>query len=401
MLLTAMLTRRMWAWPYQEWVTTSQRFHEQLVLVIPIAAAAAAYYSGRLVSPGRIYAQPWSVRSGSAVALRHLFVLSGSFVVSYLLGLVPLVVITVARAQAEGPYLLVMLTGLLGLVATTCIGYMLGVLFGTAWVSPFVMVLGFLCVQLSSYGQKFAATDPVTHVNSSLGRVEAFPITMYRIAFFVLLTVAATVVAMRALARNRRWKVPSPITACLLVAVAAGIVLPAVRVPAPLAEEENPPAVCLTDGGSRYCVHAGHRSELTAMREAGAAVLAAYGQHPPRPLRIRDAALASSGDDSLSADTSWVRLSPATSTREATAEALAVTLSGEAACAERFGPLDTTSESGSIARQLYTALLAAAGFPEHGASSTLGALDGDRLRSWISAHETAVVGCGLTGRDLP
>ncbi|MGH3623982.1 MAG: hypothetical protein ACRDQ5_19700, partial [Sciscionella sp.] len=401
-LVTLFSTSGMWNWRYQEWVQTSQQFHEQLILIAPFAAAAATYCACRLTGPTRIFAQPCAVRSGAPVVRRHLGLLGGWFLLAYLLGLAPLVVLTVLRAEAEGPDLLAMLTGLAGLAAVIGIGYLVGVVTGSAWPAPFVFVVMFVILQATAYyHDTFAAVDPVIHFDATLGRTEAVPITLYRLAFFLLVVVVTAVLAARALTRSRRVTIPSPGAAALLILVAAGIVVPMVWTPALLAEETNPSTVCQRSSRLTYCVHAGHRSELATLRATAADVFRVSGPPPPSVRRVRDAALATPGDDLLAADTVWVHLYPGESTRQDTLPAVADAVAGVNICTARYGVTTSVPQSEQLASNLASAIQQRAGYPGAVAPTRFDRMTPAQFRNWVAAHRPAIAACGLTTQQMP
>jgi hypothetical protein len=386
-----------WKWPYQEWIGTSQQVHEQLLLAAPIAAAAATYYAGRYAAPTRIVSQPWAPRAGMPVVVRHLRTLSVSFVVAYLLGLLPLVVLTVARADADSPYLLIMFTGVAGLLACIAVGYAAGVLFGTAWLSPVTLVATFVVLQSAHMEDALAAVTPVTHTAAGLGRTEPAPLTSYRLVFFIFLFFAAALIASRALTRPTRWKVPSVATACVLAIVAAGIVTPVLLKPALVTTQDEKPRLCEDVSGVSICVHKGHRSELPAVRNAAERMFHAAGGRATTLKQVSDRALATPSDTWRALDTTWVSLYPSSSSSEYAAQSLASYLSGFPNC-----PIDDSGSVG-IADQLRRALLESAGFSQNysGPSTTLGQLSPDQLRSWISANTATITRCAVPRERLP
>jgi hypothetical protein len=386
-----------WRWPYQEWIRTSQEFHEQLLLAAPIAAAAATYYAGRYVPPARIFSQPWAPRSGTPVVARHLRTLSVSYVGAFLLGLLPLAALTIARADADSPYLLIMLTGVAGLLAFIAVGYAVGVLSGTAWLSPVTLVVSFVVLQSVHIENALAAVTPVTHAAAGLGSTEPVPLVLYRLVLYAFLCFAAVSIASRALRRRQRWKIPSIATLGVLVVAAVGVVTPVLLKPVLVVTQADQPRMCDNVSGVAVCVHEGHGSQLSVVRNAVERVLFAAGGPPATLRQVSDRALATPADDGNAVDTSWINLYPSSSSGDYAAQSLASHLSGFPNC-----PLDDTGSVG-IADQLSLALLESAGFPQDygGPDTALGQLSPDRLRSWISANSAAIARCAVPPERLP
>jgi hypothetical protein len=398
---TTLLSRPSWFWNFYEWQQVSQQFHEQLVLAGPIAAAGATYYAGRLFAADRVYAQAWSPRSGYPALVRAYTTFAGTLTVSYLLAFLPLLVIASTRSEVGGPDFRVILTGVLGLVALTAMGFAVGVISGSAWLAPLVLVLSFILMQSSATNHALAAIDPVTHVIAPLGHAETGAIVFYRAAFFVLVTFASMVIAARALARRNRWKVPSPQTVAMVAFLFVGVLVPLRWPPAVMAEELNPPAVCVVDEQIQYCVHAGHRSQLPIMTDAARNLLRLSGPMRSTVHRVRDAALATPGDDTRSDDTIWIHLYPEDSTTQASLDAVANAVSGEDACGRRYGVTPQLSESETLSLELKSALVQSAGGTAGTPTTRFGQLRASDFTAWIAAHQDAIATCSLNESQMP
>lgn len=393
-----------WGYPYQDWVYTSLQFHEQLLLAGPIAAAAATYYGGRLVRAGRLFAQPCAVRAGGPVVVRHLVTLCGTFLVAYLIGLAPLVVLTIMYAQAGGPVFAGVVTGLLGMIMLTTLGYGIGAITGSAWLTPLTLVLAFVGVQSTAYAyDKFAAVDPVTNFAFTLGRVPAWPITGYRIAFFVFVTIAIAVVAARAARHQRRLHLPSAVSMGLFVLLVTAVVVPAITQPAIATEEIDPPQVCTDREGIEYCVHSGHRDELDTMVDTAATLFRFAGGPPDGVTKVRDTSLNASRDDASASDTIWVHLAPLNPTRKVTSQYVVLTLSGIQACWDKYPGAQITPEPMRIQHDLAAALSIKEGSAAWGAEfeTDFTSLSIEELADWFSQHRTVIENCELTEQDLP
>ncbi|MEV0677183.1 hypothetical protein AB0I60_11745 [Actinosynnema sp. NPDC050436] len=394
-------TAAMRSWPYQEWVRTSAEFHQQNTFTAPIAAAAATYVAGRLLPPSRIFALPVAARAGLRTVLPQLGLLLAAFVGAYLLGFVPLLVVTVRGAEHGGPDVPVVLTGVLGLVLATAVGYLIGVVTRTPLTAPISAVLLFGTAVLGSTGDTFSALMPVLYVKPLLGSVQSTPFVVYRLAFLTVSTVAVVWAAARLLRRHRadggRVRGLTALLPLLLPVVMA--VPPLVSKPALFAYETEPPRVCRTSGTVEYCVHEGHRSRLDVVVAATDAVLERHGGPAPFT-RIYDEALRGHPVDGTPVwrpdrrDTVlWVPIQPASPTETRPVQALDV-LSGLAGCFRLRVPAD--SPSVEIAQQLGRRLegMSTAGNPFSG-------LPDPAVRDWIASHGDRITGCALTEEDLP
>jgi hypothetical protein len=402
---TLALTMPRWAWPYQEWAGTSSEFHETLLFGGPIAAAAATYYAGRLTPRSRIFGRPGGARTPAYVVRQQLSACLGVLGAAYLLALVPLVVLTVVRADSGGPDLLVIVVSLLGLGALIALGYGVGVVAGSAWPALLTLIVGFLAMQSTGIDHtRFAAVDPVTNFPAVLGRAETVPITFYRGAFFVVVFVCVVAIAIdRLTARGRGWWLSGG-SVLLVGVVAVGIAVPRRWQPAILVEQADAPAVCQRVDSLDYCVHQGHRSQLTAMVAESARLLSVYGPAPAALSRMRDRALAGPGDDQYADNTVWVELAPNAPTAQSTADEFAPVLAGESVCNQKFPPVngEVTPDPMVQAQNLELALAHAVGLDVTGDStSSLESLSTTALRGWIAAHRTAIEGCSLTADQLP
>jgi hypothetical protein len=384
------------SWPYQEWIRTSAEFHQQNALAAPIAAAAATYYAGRLTPPDRIFALPSAVRTGAPMVRRHLLVLITAFVTSYLIGLAPLVITTVRDAEHGGPHLLVMLTGLLGIAMATSLGYVIGVLGRTALLAPLSFILLFALTMLGTSGDDFAALAPVLHVEPILGQVEAAPLVAYRIAFLLVAIVTAAA-ASAALLRAGRSRTARLRALAALIAPILLVVPALIRTPALFSLETSAHRICAVQRDVEYCVHAGHRSQLTALVAAADPIIASYPARVPRIDRIYDVALSGSvGDDPR---TVWFMIEPRNPTGTDAVNVPAV-LSGLDTCLRKYGPEPTgaAAEATELAQNLNVWLLHKGDPP---AGSGFHGVPVEKMRGWISRVQNDIAACTLSKGDLP
>ncbi|SFB63135.1 hypothetical protein SAMN05216266_13331 [Amycolatopsis marina] len=406
LVIIAVVLAQTWprlAWPWQEWIQTSQQFHEQLLLAAPIAAAAGTYYAGRHAAPDRIASQPWAPRAGMPIVLRHLRTLTIAFTISYLLGLLPLVAVTVASADFGGPHVLIMLTGVAGLIAAITVGYLIGVLAGTAWLAPITLVVTFVLMQSPHIEAALSAVTPVTHVPAALGETESVPLTWYRLGLFTLITVVAAAVAARALARQHRWKVPSPTTTAAAALTALAVAIPLATTPRLVTAEPAHPRLCRDVSGIEVCVHAGHRSQLPEIANAVTRIRQVTGDETWELRRLRDTALATPTEDPRrpEATTGWIPTFPINDSAYYAASAVAYSLSGLDNC--DIGDTGEVSEQFSLAAELGDRLVRDAGYglTPGEPSGRFDEITVTQLRDWMRHHRETIHACQLTTAQLP
>ncbi|MBB5958454.1 hypothetical protein FHS29_005062 [Saccharothrix tamanrassetensis] len=393
-------TGRMRSWPYQEWVQTSAEFHQQNVFTAPIAAAAATYFAGRLLPPSRVFALPSAARAGRQTVAQHLGLLIGVFVAAYLLGLLPLVVVTVSDAEHGGPDIGAMLTGVLGLALATAVGYLVGAVTRTALTAPLSFVLLFGAAVVGSSGDTFSSLAPVLYITPVLGSVQSTPFVVYRLAFLTVCAIAVVWTAVGLLRRHRvsgRFRGAAALLPLLLPAVLA--VPPLLSKPALFAYEAEVPQVCRAAGGVEYCVHGGHRSRLDLLVAATDAAVQRYGRPAPFT-RVYDEALRGRPVDGTdewrpeAPDTVlWIPIQPQNPTETRPVQAVYV-LSGSGAC-RRLGDA-ADPESVRLADDLGGWL--AGTVRSHNAFA---GLPDSAVRQWIAANVDRIAGCTLTPESLP
>ncbi|GII94333.1 ABC transporter permease [Sinosporangium siamense] len=274
-------------WRALHWGHTSGQFARQLVLPGILTAAAASHLAARLTPRTRVFAQPWSVRAGSPVVLRHLGQLLGWFVPAYLLGLAPLVWSTAQRNAFGSPDLLLAAGAVVGLSAFVALGYLIGVLTQNLLAVPLTVTTVFLVAGLPHLDDAWNAVVPTMPQVPRLGREQPAGLSLYRLSAAVVFCLVFGWLAARMLRGRRR---PAPVHGLLVIPVAM-VVFPLLR---PLEAVTALPGrqVCESHGGVTYCVHEGHRAELAPIRDAAAPIFAALGPHVTGVRQVRDMALA-------------------------------------------------------------------------------------------------------------
>lgn len=389
------------SWPYQEWQYTSAQFHQQTALAAPVCAAWAAVVAGRLTAPSRIFALPMGRRVGVPVVRQHLAQLGTTLLGGYLLGLAPLVAVTVVDAEFGGPDLPVMVSGLLGLTAAVTVGYLLGVLARTALIAPVPFLLFFAFAVAGSGDDTYAAVLPVLHVDPELGQVENPVMVVFRCAFFLLVTIAAGLIAAQVLTH----RVPRPraglATAATFTAVPAVLaVLGISTTPDLFRIPPDPPRQCAERHGIEYCVHQGHASQLDDLIAALDPVFTARGPQE-QVKRVYDRALLFA-DPLTVPETTHVAVLTPNIPPASEASFVADKLAGIYGCVERY-PHGGAESGGDHpydrARDLASWLMHG-GHAVDDANSFRG-LDTDTMREWMTAHFDAIRTCSLDTVELP
>ncbi|WP_091450086.1 hypothetical protein [Actinokineospora iranica] len=394
-----MSTITMRGWEFQEWVRTSAEFHQQNAFVGPIAAAAATYWAGRLTPPQRVFAQPFAARNGHKVVILHLGTLMTAFLISYSVGFIPIVAATVRLAEYGGPAPLVIASGYLGVMAATAFGYFIGVIGRTALLAPVSFVLMFGVAVLGTGGDTFSALVPVLHITPSLGSVETVPFVSYRLAFLVLVIVSFVLTCVGIVKRQRSGtRFPPLRTLVALPLVVLLVIPPLVHPPALFAFEVDPPRVCLNEQGVEYCVHEGHRSQLSNIVSAVDPLIKIHGS--VSDVRIVDEALRGAYvnfDDRMSvyamSNFIWYPVDPFNSA-ESSIRLVSSHLSGLARCRQER-KYDVSADLASDLEQWLRT-----------SGSTYGenVFQGrtvEVVKTWIAQHKQAIETCSLTASQLP
>ncbi|EHY89344.1 hypothetical protein SacazDRAFT_02441 [Saccharomonospora azurea NA-128] len=391
------------SWPYQEWQYTSAQFHQQTALAAPACAAWAAVVAGRLTSPSRIFAPAAGQRMGAPVVRQHLVPLGAVLVGSYLLGLAPLVAVTVIDAEFGGPDLLVMLSGLLGISASITVGYLIGVLARSAFIAPVAFLLFFAFTVLGSTGDTYAAVVPVLHIDPELGQVENPAMVVFRCVFLLAVTIVAAMVAAQVLAHRvprprRGWTTTAALTAIPVALAVLGVsTTPDLfRLPA------DPPRQCAERHGIEYCVHQGHASQLDDLITALDPAFTARG--PQEQIeRVHDRALLWSDPLAVPETTHVVILSPGNTITGSEPYFAAGRLAGMDACDKKY-PEKVGGNSGG--EHPYDRAVDLAAWLERNPlalhdTNPFKDVDTDTMREWITTHSEEIRTCSLDTVELP
>lgn len=396
MVVVVAMTWPMVGWPYPLWVQTSAQFHQQFTWAGLIAGTAACWYATVLHSRDRIWAQPRSPRSGASVATRHLTTLVGWFVGAYLAALVPLVVSTVLAGGIGTPDPLAMLSGVLAMVAATALGYALGTVAPSAAMVP-VVAAGFyaLLVVGSAGGENYAAIAPVLYLEPELGQHESLPLLVFRIALFIVLTVAAVSLAGKSLHRHQfhPWRRVADVVACAAIP-AALIVISLTRPPVVFTADAPQPASCTERRDIHYCVHPDNHPRLAELVRTVDPLIARFGTKPANLDQVWDQTLTLRPIDvdiARGLEVAWLNPDGTTHTQVAT------TIAGLYAC--------TTPGTQRTEEDIEKVTQVAADISDFLSTGTpvgtLSGMSGQDVRQWIAKHQKQLHICTLTPDQLP
>jgi hypothetical protein len=373
------MTWPMLGWPYPLWVQTSAQFHQQFAWAGLIAATSACWYATVLHAKDRIWLRPNAPRLGGPAVVRHLTTLVCWFVGAYLVALLPLVLSTVDGLGT--PDLLAMLSGVLAMIAATALGYALGTAIPSAVMVPIVAVGCYALLVAGSAGQ-LVTVVPVLSLEPELGQRESLPLLVFRIALFVVLTVAATGLAAKAMARRQPWRSAGD-AAIFLLTPAALIVASLIRQPVVFTADARPPMSCTEQRGIRYCVHTENRSRLTELTRSIDPVIARFGTKPANVDQVWDQSLTTR--PARGVEIAW--LEP-----DGTIQSdIAATAAGVYACAFAEPEPDSRQSEQRTQVAIDVSDYLMTGTP----TGTLSAMSVPAVRRWLARHQDQLHACTL------
>ncbi|MCY9786875.1 ABC transporter permease [Nocardiopsis sp. EMB25] len=308
LVLTLADTWSQLSWRALDWVYLSAEVGTRARLPVVVAAGAAALVGARFTRPGLVFAQRWQPRVERDVPWRHCAVVTGWCLTAYLVGLLPLS-LAVAAYGAGVPDLTAIAGALTGFAALTLFGYLCGVTLRGPLAVPVAVGLVFLLASLPLVSDAWSSLSLQLPVSPSLGTRESTAVGPYRIGFFLLLAVALAWTVAALLRTPRRFSAGYGLA---VAAVAVAVVLPHLRPFPLLAHAGDGTEVCSERAGVRYCVHEGHRDELTTIADLSVPIFDAHGLADAAPDEVRDLSLAESDGEVLSQDqqTLWLRVYP-------------------------------------------------------------------------------------------
>ncbi len=296
--LVLISTWPMLSWPYPRWVQTSAQWHQRYEWTGIIAGTAACYYAFRLNAADRIWTQPHAPRLGAEAVASQLGLLVGWLVGAYVLALLPLTFATALHNGIGSPSPLVMLSGVLAMTAAVGAGYVLGTVVPSAIIVPITGMALFLSFVISGiFGDEVAAVSPVLYLEPQLGQAESTPLVVFRIALYLVITLAAASLAARILSgrsTGRRGAAVEIVAHALVPVVLVAVALSAT--PALFTVEQNPARVCEQKRGIDYCVHQANEPQLPGMIAAFDPIFDRYGSRPATIRAVWDEALVLGGE---------------------------------------------------------------------------------------------------------
>ncbi|OOC56322.1 MULTISPECIES: hypothetical protein [Nocardiopsis] len=392
-------------WRALDWVYLSAQVGAQARLPVVVAAGAAALVAGRFTRRSLVFAQPWQPRAERDVPLRHTVVVVAWCLGAYLVGLLPLTVVTATRG-AGSPDAVAVAGALTGFAALTLLGYLCGVAARGLLAVPVAVGTVFLLTSLVFVSDPWTALSLQPPFEPFLGMREAAALGPYRLGFFLLLTVAVAWTTAWLLRAPRRF---SAVHGAAVAAVAVTVVLPHLH-PFPLVVRAPGAAVCDEHGGVRYCVHEGHAEELTAITGLAAPVFDAYGVADALPREVRDQSLARGDEqafDGPGQDVLWLPVYPGWDPYEEVPETMADWLipdvgrcgSGSVASLDRGA---RPQERRAAVVYGLRAWLASQAFGGGASGHALFAdADPDQVSAWIRQDRERLASCEVDPEELP
>ncbi|OLT25591.1 hypothetical protein BJF83_05395 [Nocardiopsis sp. CNR-923] len=405
LLLTLTSTWGHLSWRALDWVHLSSEVGAQARVPVVVAAGAAALVAARFTRPTLVFAQRWQPRVQRDVPWRHCAVVAGWCLAAYLAGLVPLT-LAVAGRGAGVPDVSAVAGALAGFAALTVFGYVCGVALRGALAVPVATGLVFLLTSLPLAADAWSALALQLPVSPSLGRQESTALGLYRLGYFMLLTVALSWTVPWLLRTPRRV---SAAHGFAVAAVAVAVALPHLR-PFPLLAYAGAGAeVCAERDGVRACVHEGHRDELATIVGLAAPVFDAYGLPSAAPAQVRDLSLAKDDDEVLNGaerGVLWLRVYPGWDPHQEVPAAAAdwlvpdVFRCGSGGVASLDPDAEPSARRAAVLEGLRTWLVSRA----RGGPSDAGPFTGvsaDQVRAWIRRDADRLAACEVAPEDLP
>lgn len=291
-LLVLLGTLPVTKWPYNDWVAVSATTRECLVYVAPWAAAWCAWVAGRYLGSRSMLCLPSARRSGTYIVLAQLRLLLGSVLIGYLLGLIPVLVITWVGAT-QGRLDWIVLVGAITVLLMFCsLGYLIGCMVGRLSSIILAVATSFGVILLvDTWGPVVA---PLRLDLISAGWNETTIVSLFRVVFFGALTLSLVIAAAFVVDRRTTRRTPAGYTGLLVIlipllfGVAARSAAPAVALP-----EQNPPLQCTAIRSGQVCVHAAKAVLLPTLADTVNRVLLVVDGRPAVPVStVLDAAAA-------------------------------------------------------------------------------------------------------------
>lgn len=282
-------------WAYADWVAVSATTREALVYAGPWLAGWSAWTAGRYLGPRSLLCPSSAVRSGTPVVTSQLTLLSGAALTGYLLGLAPVLVSTMVRADAGSLNWLVLAGSAAVLMTFGALGYLIGCATPRAASGVIAVVIAFAAILLvDSWGP---AVAPLRLSTPAAGQYENGVVAAFRAIFFAALALALAVSASRLVADRSTVRRASTFLGLLILVppLLFGMVARSTAQPAVL-KEAHPAARCTSVHSTPVCVHPAKAALLNPLADTVNRVMGSVSYQPAVPVTgVYDAALGRTG----------------------------------------------------------------------------------------------------------
>lgn len=403
------------SWLPPTWSDANAMSRDSILLVGPVVAGAAAWIGGwrHTLAIGPAPARGWH-----NIMFAQLSPLAAAVVFGHLVGLIPAIVDTATNSTGGSMNPLAIISGVVAILAVTCLGYLLGAIWSSriapvvAAVAVFPGIVGPILIGdaftssattgtsgASMYGIALSWMD----LTVGIGRQETVGGAVVRIALFAALGGAAMMVAIRSAGRddrNPRWGAALPMAAPAALCLAILFLQPS------LVEASTEALICEPVPDSTICVEPEVRNVLPSLAAGAANTVERFGYG------------AGTGDIHSGTPLSDLVSFPlySDSPEQATSEAAITTsrfISGEFACLTRSGMLagdDSLNSGGELesayafAGELSYAIASRSGANqadvdayltsfESDDATALAALSDAELRAFLDQHATELANC--------
>jgi hypothetical protein len=337
-------------WAYADWIGASAEFRQGTVFAGPWMAGCACWVASMTASKRSLVYPCISAKRGGRLVFSQCSALATAGVAGYLLGLAPVLIYCFHNATWANLNLWVAASGLVSLVAFTCLGYCCGVMIPRLLAFPAILVLLILTTYLMP--EQGSILFPTYPFDVEAGLSEPTGISLYRIVFFAAIALAMLTVASLEQREPEGHLFSSndavPATLSLLLPVVLGVVAWHVH-PALIAHDTTAKASCRVSHKSVVCVQPARATMLTplariltreqsSVRGGGVTLHGVYDATLWRTIGATDLSLQIQGQDSRS----WQAFA---------ARDIAAALSGAFACQDNSSSGDGRASPASISSE--------------------------------------------------
>lgn len=392
-----------------DWARLSSEFHEGLTFAGPVAGMGALWVALRVNARRGMLVPLTAARAGTALAVRHVLVVTAVSTAAFVAGLVPALSDAAARATAGGMDVLVVLSVLPTMAFYVALGYLIGTL-----LPPLVAVLAGLPVLLGVLaigglgGARWWSVAPVWgYGHASAGHYENPVMTGFRIAFFTATVICLVIAAATWL--ERRSPVTARHSAVGLVVLSVPVLvagLAVARPVQPVLRDFDALRVCQLVDAVEVCVHAAHRPLLDDLAEVTSQTLAAAGPLASEVAQIHDASLNTSEFPLERIRVPLFTFDP-DHWQNIAAEELSRWLSGHMRCPTPRGEVEDIQNSAGAIRD-WIWIRSGYAIDEWRLHSYVGdfserldEIGSDRVYEWMAQNRDAILACEVTAERRP